>query len=78
MFARSAQGLDRRTLVGVPVKEDMMRRFLLVGGTILALISFGNRASAAEQEDKGKTCRMEQQCHWENFKKVCVWVKVCR
>jgi hypothetical protein len=30
------------------------------------------------QERNGKTCRLEQQCHWENFKKICVWVKVCR
>jgi hypothetical protein len=36
-------------------------------------------ATAAEStEAKGKTCRMEQQCHWENFKKICVYVKVCR
>ena len=55
-----------------------MRRFLLVGCASLALISVGQSASAAEQEEKGKTCRMEQQCHWENFKKICVWVKVCR
>jgi hypothetical protein len=27
---------------------------------------------------KGKTCRMEQQCHWVNFKKICTYVKVCR
>jgi hypothetical protein len=27
---------------------------------------------------KGKTCRLEQQCRWENFKKICTWVKVCR
>lgn len=33
---------------------------------------------AAAPEAKGKTCRTEQQCHWENFKKVCVYVKVCR
>lgn len=35
-------------------------------------------ALAASQDAKEKTCRMEQQCHWENFKKVCVYVKVCR
>jgi hypothetical protein len=23
-------------------------------------------------------CHMEQQCHWENFKKICTYVKVCR
>jgi hypothetical protein len=33
---------------------------------------------AVPQEPKGKTCRMEQQCHWENFKKVCTYVKECR
>ena len=27
---------------------------------------------------QGKTCRIEQQCHWENFKKICIYVKVCR
>jgi hypothetical protein len=30
------------------------------------------------QDEKGKVCRMEQQCRWENFKKICVYVKVCR
>ena len=30
------------------------------------------------QGTKGKTCRMEQQCHWVNFKKICTYVKVCR
>ena len=34
--------------------------------------------SAGAQETKGKTCRMEQQCRWENFKKICTYVKVCR
>ena len=34
--------------------------------------------AAAQPDPKGKTCRMEQQCHWENYKKICVYVKVCR
>ena len=34
--------------------------------------------AAGTQDPKGKTCTMEQQCHWENFKKICTWVKVCR
>jgi hypothetical protein len=34
--------------------------------------------AASAQEIKGKDCRMEQQCHWKDFKKICVWVKVCR
>ena len=33
---------------------------------------------ATSAEGKGKTCRMEQQCRWENFKKICIYVKVCR
>ena len=36
-------------------------------------------AQAPDAADaKGKTCRMEQQCRWDNFKKTCIWVKVCR
>lgn len=42
-------------------------------------LSFGwMPSSAAAQEAKAKTCRMEQQCRWENFKKICIYVKVCR
>jgi len=33
---------------------------------------------AAAQEAKARPCRMEQQCRWENFKKICTYVKVCR
>jgi hypothetical protein len=35
-------------------------------------------AAPPPPDEKGKTCRMEQQCRWENFKKICVYVKVCR
>ncbi|CCE02196.1 hypothetical protein [Bradyrhizobium sp. STM 3809] len=35
-------------------------------------------AHAAQPGEKPKVCRMEQQCRWENFKKICVYVKVCR
>jgi hypothetical protein len=45
---------------------------------ILTLISIYNSTAASAQRSKGKNCRMEQQCHWENFKKVCTWVQVCR
>jgi hypothetical protein len=62
----------------VPLKEDEMRRSLFVGCAMFALIAWADSAGAVDQQDKGKTCRMEQQCHWENFKKICVWVKVCR
>jgi len=34
--------------------------------------------TAGAEESKGKDCLMEQQCHWKDFKKICVWVKVCR
>ena len=49
---------------------------LLGCAVVVGLLTVANPAAA--EEGKGKTCRMEQQCHWENFKKVCVWVKVCR
>ena len=56
----------------------MRGQSLLLGGAILALVSIYNSADALAQNTHGKDCRMEQQCHWENFKKICVWVKVCR
>ena len=47
---------------------------ILVLGMSLSLTP----ALAAAREAKTKTCRMEQQCRWENFKKICTYVKVCR
>ena len=57
-----------------------MKRFALVIIPALLLGATGASAAtlAAAQDATGKTCRMEQQCHWENFKKICVYVKVCR
>jgi hypothetical protein len=57
-----------------------MKVFAVLGVSLLVLSgSFAAAATpAADQDTKGKTCRTEQQCHWENFKKVCVYVKVCR
>lgn len=46
---------------------------------VLGVIPSSAATLAAAQEAKAeKTCRMEQQCRWENFKKICVYVKVCR
>jgi hypothetical protein len=55
-----------------------MRRSLYIGCAILTLIAIGHSTYALAQDAKGKNCHMEQQCHWQNFKKICVWVKVCR
>lgn len=55
-----------------------MRLTLLFSCAIMALISISNSTKALAHDTRGKNCRMEQQCHWENFKKICVWVKVCR
>lgn len=56
-----------------------MRGLSLIGCCgILALIAITTPRIAAAQDTKGKDCRMEQQCHWKDFKKICVWVKVCR
>jgi ABC-type sugar transport system substrate-binding protein len=45
---------------------------------IAALGASGVAGPAMAQEAKDKACRMEKQCRWENFKKICVYVKVCR
>jgi len=72
-------GGDLRRREACPMKENKMRRqSLLLGGVILALVSIYNSADAWAQNANVKDCRMEQQCHWENFKKICAWVKVCR
>jgi hypothetical protein len=54
-----------------------------VPSVAVAMLVFGLCPATAASPDaaseaKGKTCRMEQQCRWENFKKICVYVKVCR
>jgi hypothetical protein len=56
----------------------MRERFLVLCGGLAALILILSAQAAAAQDNKGKNCRMEQQCHWQDFKKICVWVKVCR
>jgi hypothetical protein len=62
----------------------MTRLSLAIVGVILACVSGANAQTAAGKNAQtsdttnGKVCRMEQQCHWENFKKICTWVKVCR
>ena len=55
-----------------------MKWTLLFGCGILTLILIHDPTSTWAQNAKGKSCRMEQQCRWENFKKICTWVKVCR
>ena len=39
------------------------------------LVGTHGRTSAAEAR---KSCRIEKQCRWVNFKQVCYYVKVCR
>ena len=60
----------------------MRARYLVLCCGLAALTSFSTAQAAAAQgsaqDTKGKDCRMEQQCHWKDFKKICVWVKVCR
>jgi hypothetical protein len=56
-----------------------MTRFSLA--IVATILSCGCGLAAQTSDTKGqegKVCRMEQQCHWENFKKICTWVKVCR
>ncbi len=51
---------------------------LVLCGVIVVLTAISFTQEVIAQEPKGKDCRMEQQCHWKDFKKICVWVKVCR
>ena len=46
--------------------------------TLIAGFTGTPALAAFDGTTKGKTCRMEQQCRWENFKKICTYVKVCR
>jgi hypothetical protein len=55
----------------------MTRSLSLIVAAALLVCGFGASLATATQAE-AKSCHMEQQCHWENFKKVCVWVKVCR
>ncbi len=43
-----------------------------------ALLVLGVIAAPTVASAQAKTCHMEQQCHWVNFKKICTYVKVCR
>jgi len=54
----------------------MRLRVLIWCGLVALAAAASPRGAAAAAQ--GSNCRMEQQCHWENFKKVCVDVKVCR
>ncbi len=56
----------------------MRERNLVLAIGLVALIFVAAPRLAAAQDTQGKNCRMEQQCHWKDFKKICVWVKVCR
>jgi hypothetical protein len=58
------------------VPERLIPALLLCA--IVIPVSLASSAAWAAQQTKGNNCHMEQQCHWENFKKVCVYVKVCR
>ena len=51
-----------------------MRTFMAF---VLTALVYGAavRATPAAAEPR---CRMEKQCRWVNFKKVCTYVKVCR
>jgi hypothetical protein len=50
-----------------------------IGIGLLPIPAFAQQGEAnGGQKTKGKVCRIEQQCHWVNFKKICTYVKVCR
>jgi hypothetical protein len=66
-----------------PIPPNSCLRIVAVAAAAaMALTPIAGNAQEAKtasgQDAKGKICRMEQQCRWENFKKICTYVKVCR
>lgn len=55
-----------------------MRRIILAALLALAAAVASGAVSPVFAQEGKQTCRMEKQCRWENFKKICVYVKVCR
>ena len=57
-----------------------MNRLVALGVAAgILVVGFAISPAFAEPSGpKGQSCRMEQQCKWVNFKKICTWVKVCR
>ena len=51
-----------------------MRAFMVFA---LAAAVYGTATDATPSAAEPR-CRMEKQCRWVNFKKVCTYVKVCR
>ena len=51
----------------------MLRHVSLLVLAVTLAVAFrpGQGFAASAGTTSGKTCRMEQQCRWENFKKIC-------
>ncbi len=45
--------------------------FALIAGVCVATVDAGPAAA-------GQHCRMEKQCRWVNYKKICTYKRVCR
>jgi hypothetical protein len=52
----------------------MRQCFILA--VITSILASGFTVCSASNAAAG--CRMEQQCRWVNYKKVCTYVRVCR
>ena len=52
-----------------------MKRLVTIASAALVL---GIVAAPTVASAQAKTCHMEQQCRWVNFKKICTYTKVCR
>jgi hypothetical protein len=58
--------------------ETMKITLWLSALIVFATLAGGAWAEEKPRDAKGQVCHKEQQCHWENFKKICTWVTVCR
>jgi hypothetical protein len=80
---RAATPCDNRSVVPAVYLEgalSMLRHIsiIILATALVAGLARTPALAAADGTTNGKTCRMEQQCRWENFKKICTWTKVCR
>jgi hypothetical protein len=62
---------SRAPRIGKDSKMRTLFAFALIAGICAATVDAAPAAAA-------QRCRMEKQCRWVNFKKICTYVRVCR
>jgi hypothetical protein len=63
--------MDGKPAVQKETKMRALFAFVFIAGVWAEAIGVGPAAA-------GQHCRMEKQCRWVNYKKICTYVRVCR